>query len=465
MTKYIRPLFLAACFVLLMIASAFASPLPDFRELAKRDGPAVVNITAERKQPAQKNGPSIFRGAPPFDDFFNMFPFFPEPNPRGNTARGSGFLISNDGFIVTNNHVIENADEVKVTLPDTKTQYTAEVIGTDRDTDLALLKIKADKNLPYLEFGDSDALEVGEWVIAIGNPFGLERSMTAGILSAKGRDIQSGPFDSFLQTDASINPGNSGGPLLNQAGEVIGINTAIIPSGQGIGFAIPSNMAKTVIEQLKIDKKVHRGWLGVQIQPMDEATAKALGRSGTEGALVGEVFPNEPADKAGVKPGDIIIRINNRNIKDTSDLLRTVAQIAPGEKASVTVWRNGKEKTLSLVLGERGNPGAVADKTGTSGQGAMLLGLQLRSVSPDEARALGMPKPEGLLVTGIERGKPAAEAGLISGDVILSANLVPVNSIADLQKIIKEDAQKKGAVMLRVFRRGQIFFKTLTIGK
>ena len=465
MTKYIRPLFLTAFLVLIAAASALASPLPDFRELAKRDGPAVVNITAERKQPTQKNGPSIFRGAPPFDDFFNMFPFFPEPNPRGNTARGSGFLISDDGFIVTNNHVIENSDEVKVTLPDTQTQFVAEVIGTDPDTDLALLKIKTDKSLPYLKFGDSDALEVGEWVIAIGNPIGLERSMTAGILSAKGRDIQSGPFDSVLQTDASINPGNSGGPLLNQAGEVIGINTAIIPSGQGIGFAIPSNMAKNVIEQLKTDKKVHRGWLGVQIQPVDEATAKALGRSGTSGALIGEVFPDEPAAKAGLKAGDIIVRINDKNIKDTSDLLRTVAQIAPGEKANVTVWRDGKEKVVGLVLGERGNANATMDRPGSQGQGKMLLGLQLRAVGSDDAKALGMSKAEGLLITGVERGKPAAEAGLVSGDVILSANLVPVNSVADLQKVIKEDAEKKGAVMLRVFRRGQVFFRTLTLGK
>ena len=277
--------------------------------------------------------------------------------------------------------------------------------------------------------------------------------MTAGILSAKGRDIQSGPFDSFLQTDASINPGNSGGPLLNQAGEVIGINTAIIPSGQGIGFAIPSNMAKNVIEQLKTDKKVHRGWLGVQIQPVDEATAKALGRSGTSGALI------------GLKAGDIIVRINDKNIKDTSDLLRTVAQIAPGEKANVTVWRDGKEKVVGLVLGERGNANATMDRPGSQGQGKMLLGLQLRAVGSDDAKALGMSKAEGLLITGVERGKPAAEAGLVSGDVILSANLVPVNSVADLQKVIKEDAEKKGAVMLRVFRRGQVFFRTLTLGK
>ena len=466
MKKYIRPIFLAAFILTLAAASAVAAPLPDFRELAKRDGPAVVNITAERKQLAQKNGPSIFRGAPPLDDFFNMLPpFFHEPDPRGNTARGSGFLISDDGFIVTNNHVIENSDEVKVTLPDTTAQYTAEVIGTDPETDLALLKIETDKRLPYLTFGDSDALEVGEWVIAIGNPFGLERSMTAGILSAKGRDIQSGPFDSFLQTDASINPGNSGGPLLNQAGEVVGINTAIIPAGQGIGFAIPSNMAKTVIEQLKTDKKVHRGWLGVQIQPVDEATAKALGRSETTGALIGEVFPDEPAAKAGIRAGDIIIRIGGKEIKDSSDLLRTVAQIAPGEKTTVTVWRDGKEKTVSLVLGERASANAAANTPSAQGNGKLVLGLRLRGVKPEEAKALGLSKTEGLLVTGVERGKPAAEAGIVSGDVILSANLVPVNSTADLQKVIKEDAEKKGAIMLRIFRRGQVFFRTLTINK
>ena len=210
---------------------------------------------------------------------------------------------------------------------------------------------------------------------------------------------------------------------------------------------------------------MHRGWLGVQIQPVDEATAKALGRSETTGALIGEVFPDEPAAKAGIRAGDIIIRIGGKNIKDSSDLLRTVAQIAPGEKTTVTVWRDGKEKTVSLVLGERASASAAADTPSVQGNGKMVLGLRLRSVKPEEAKTLGLSKTEGLLVTGVERGKPAAEAGIVSGDVILSANLVPVNSTADLQKVIKEDAEKKGAVMLRIFRRGQVFFRTLTISK
>lgn len=447
------------------ICPAMSASLPDFREQAKKDGPAVVNITAERKQPEQPEGMPGFRNPAPFDNFFNMFPpFFRNPAPRSNTARGSGFLISEDGLIVTNNHVIENADDVKVALPDASTPYTAEVIGTDPETDLALLKIKTDKRLPFLSFGDSDALEVGEWVIAIGNPFGLERSITAGILSAKGRDIQSGPFDSFLQTDASINPGNSGGPLLNQAGEVIGINTAIIPAGQGIGFAIPSNMAKNVIEQLKADKTVHRGWLGVQIQAIDENTAKALGRKDTSGALIGMVFTDSPAARAGIQDGDIIVRIGNHTVESSADLLKTVAQLPPGEKTTVTVWRDGREKSMELSLGERSAAIAQTKERSRSSENAsQLLGMQMRPISNEESKALGLAAPQGLLITSVDKNGKAAEAGIAPGDVILSANLIPVNTVGELRDVLKGDAEKKGAVTFRIMRRGEVSFKTLPL--
>ena len=463
------------------VTTAMAQSLPDFKDLARESGPAVVHISTEKMVERQQNIPPFLKNMPkgtPFDDFFEQFglpPMLPDgfdqdfgaPQTRKEKSLGSGFIISSDGYVVTNNHVVENATEITVNLQGKNNKLVstkAVVVGSDTETDLALLKIEYDQPLPYLEFGDSDALEVGEWVIAIGNPFGLDHSVTKGIISAKGRNIQAGPFDSFLQTDASINPGNSGGPLINMQGKVIGINTAIIASGQGIGFAIPSKMAEDIIGQLKNHKTVKRGWLGVQIQTVDEATAAAMGLNEARGALVGEVFEGEPAANAGIMAGDIIIKIDGQDILDTSDLLHKVAKLSPEKIVPVTVWRDGKEKEFKLTLGTRNSnrtasaenaPGAQADPGSAT---LSELGISVRPLSNEEAKMLDHQAGNGLLVTLLEEEKPAAEAGLKRGDILLSANLKELNSNADLSTVIKTDAEQKGAVMFKVMRRGQTFF-------
>lgn len=467
--------------LVLMTATAQAVSLPDFRELAKNAGSAVVNISTEKTVQAPENPfGDMLRNAPqgtPFDKFFEQFDRFQrgqggKSRPEKQRSLGSGFIISPDGFIVTNNHVIADADVIHVNVEEgtgKSKSYKAKLIGSDEETDLALLKIEAKKPLPVLPFGNSDELEVGEWLMAIGNPFGLDHSVTTGILSAKGRDIRSGPFDNFLQTDASINPGNSGGPLINMKGEVIGINTAIIASGQGIGFAIPSNMAERIIAQLKSDKKVHRGWIGVTIQDVDENTARALGLGEPRGALVGSVMAGEPADKAGIKPGDIIIKVDGTDVDDSGQLLRSIAGFKPGESVKVALWRNGQTKTVNLTLGER-NPEHLAAQSGVPSKGEKVpassaLGMSVRPVSPEEARALKLERPNGLLVTGVDENKSAGEADIRPGDVILTANLKPVNTVAELTKVIEGDAKERGAVMLQVQRNGQTFFRTVPIGK
>ena len=317
--KYKMLPLVAVMLVMSLVFSAQAAPVvPDFVPLVQSAGKAVVNISTEKKVMQRGGMPSeMFRGLPPeFERFFEQFEGSGRnAKPRTQRSLGTGFLISSDGYIVTNNHVVAGADTVLVNLQGStgkEHSLKAQVIGTDEETDIALLKVKADAPLPFLNFGNSDKMEVGEWVLAIGNPFGLGHTVTAGILSAKGRNIQSGPFDNFLQTDASINPGNSGGPLINMEGKVIGINTAIIASGQGIGFAIPSSMAERIVNQLKQDKKVSRGWIGVTIQDVDENTAKALGLPEATGALIGSVMPDKPAAKGGMKDGDVVLEVNGQ---------------------------------------------------------------------------------------------------------------------------------------------------------
>ena len=458
-------LLLSLCWVTLSWAA-----LPEFTDLAARAGKAVVNIGTVKvvKRP---NLRGFFRGLPknhPFEDFFDQFEkFFGEQfnRPQKQRSLGSGFIISRDGYIVTNNHVIDGADEIKVKFQDEhgdKT-YDAKIVGTDPETDLALLKIEADTDLPTLKFGDSDKIKVGQWVVAIGNPFGLDHTVTAGIVSAKGRIIGAGPYDNFIQTDASINPGNSGGPLLNLKGEVIGINTAIIASGQGIGFAIPSNLAKNVIEQLKKHKKVKRGWLGVSIQNLDENSAKALGLEAPKGALVASVTPGDPADKAGVKAGDVIIAVEGKVVENASDLTRKIGELLPGTKIKITIWRKGTVKDVYVTLGERdihklaqkGRPESEVEES--------VLGLSLRSVRPEEARALGLDKVRGLLVTGVHDGSKAALNDVRPGDVILEANGQEVNTVSEFKRIFETDAKKKKVLMLLIKRNGQNVFRTISL--
>ncbi len=468
-----------AFLVLCLAGNLWAGPA-DFSALAEKCGPAVVNIGTERK--TSSVGPEdffgeMFRNLPPgFERFFG----FEGQDRQGQRRRrapqrsqkslGSGFLISADGYIVTNNHVVADADSITVTLDNGKGREEtrkAELIGADEETDLALLKITSSRTLPYLEFGNSDALKVGEWLLAIGNPFGLDHTVTAGILSAKGRDIKSGPFDNFLQTDASINPGNSGGPLLNMEGRVVGINTAIIASGQGIGFAIPSTMAARIIDDIRQGRKVSRGWLGVQIQEVDEDMAKALGLKEPKGALVGQVMPGEPAQKAGMQDGDVIMSVDGKAIEDTSDLLRTIAGKAPGSTVTLLLWRNGQTHEVKVLLGER----SVSQQRteGSNHQGGQSeieqLGLSVRPITGNERRQHSVPAGEGLMITSVESGHAAQDADLRAGDIILQANMQAVGDVATLSKIIKEQGIPRGALALKIKRGGSTFFRTLQLKK
>jgi serine protease Do len=472
MKYFVRSL---AVLFLFLASAAQSAQLPDFTELAETTGKAVVNISTVKRVQAQPNMQQFFRQAPkgqhPFGDFFDQFERFFGPQGKGaqreQRSLGSGFVLSSDGYIVTNNHVVEGADSIKVNLRADKNgerSYDAEVVGTDKETDLALLKIKADISLPHLPFGDSDALKVGQWVMAIGNPFGLDHTVTAGIVSAKGRTIGAGPYDNFIQTDASINPGNSGGPLINLDGQVVGINTAIIASGQGIGFAIPSRLASQVIDQLKQYKSVKRGWLGVSIQDVDANSAKALGLSEARGALVSSVTPGDPADKAGIKAGDVITAVDGVDVNDAGDLTRKIGDLLPGAKVNLTVWRAGKTLKLPLVLGERN-----ADKVAQTGQGKPetqgedVLGLSVRPVTAEEAKALELERPAGLLVTEVAEGSPAAQSGLAAGDVILEANGMAVNTVRAFRDVVDGDGKAKGVVMLLVKREGRNLFRTIPL--
>jgi serine protease Do len=445
-----------------------AAPPVDFRDLVKRAGPAVVNINTERTEQIRRGMPpgfDMFRGIPDMERFFDQFEEFPGvPRSRKSASLGSGFVISADGYIVTNNHVIEGADTIRVNMGRVGKEdtYEARVVGVDPMTDLALIKIEA-SGLPFLAFGDSDALEVGEWVVAIGSPLGLDHTVTAGIISAKGRSIQSGPYDDFLQTDASINRGNSGGPLLNMDGQVVGINTAIAQRAQGIGFAIPSSMAQEIISSLREHRKVSRGWLGVTIQNVDEATAKALGLDKTAGALVNSVLEGQPAEKAGIQSGDVILSINGREIENTEQLLRVVAQIAPGSRVSVLIWREGQQRTVSLTVAERDGArtaGAVdGDLDGITGR----LGLSLRPVTQDDTRRHNLKTAAGLLVLSVEEQGLAARAGVQSGDIILAVNNTRVNTVPDFVRQAEDGAKQRGALLLHLSRRGQIFFRAIEL--
>jgi len=454
---------------------AQAANLPEFTDLAAKSGPAVVNIGTERKASGNSQDDlmgEMFRNMPPgFDKFFDQF-----GGKRGGKrplqkqkSLGSGFIVSADGYIVTNNHVVADADVIRVTLDQSNGKsepVTAKLVGADEETDLALLKIETKKALPFLAFGNSDELKVGEWLLAIGNPFGLDHTVTAGILSAKNRNIHAGPFDNFLQTDASINPGNSGGPLLNMAGQVIGINTAILASGQGLGFAIPSNMAAKIVDQIKSGKKISRGWIGVGIQDVDENTAKALGLKDANGALVGSVMEGEPASKAGMKDGDIIVAVDNKEIEDAAALLRVIADKTPGSKAAIKVWRDGKTTELTVTLGERKTTQSAEQNDKDQKQkNEGLLGISVRPLTDEERRDLKIEKNEGLLIVDVNPDKPAAEADLRPGDVILKANLKSVRSAAELTKIVNDEGVARGAVMLQISRRGDVYFRTVSLSK
>lgn len=487
MAKRLLAPFCAALTLLAWTSLAAARiPLPDITELVDKDGPAVVNISTTKTIKAQEGMRDLFeqfhnRRGGPMDEFFDQFERFFGPQGRGGgggkghkqRSMGSGFVISADGYIVTNNHVVEGADEVKVQFRNNEKPMSAKIVGRDPETDLALLKIDGKSGLPFLEFGDSGKIKVGEWVLAIGNPFGLENTVTLGIVSAKGRIIGAGPFDNFIQTDASINPGNSGGPLIDLEGKVIGINTAIVASGQGIGFAIPSNMAKDVIAQLREGKSVKRGWLGVSIQDIDENTAKALGMTDTKGALVTSVMEGQPAAKAGIKTGDVITAVAGEKIENSNELLRRVAGLRPGESAELTLTRKGSPVTVTVTLGERdakklAQNGAGPDgeeSRGGSEKASPVIGLSVRAVTAKEAKALGMDKAQGVLITEVSEGSEAEQADVRPGDVILEVNQRPVNAPEEFKKAVDEDGRKKGVVMLQIKRQRQTVFRTVPLAE
>jgi serine protease Do len=455
-------------------------PQQSFAPLVKRVLPAVVNISVTEKSGANVAAdqlPETFRGTP-FEDLLRRFfdehgggqldphRFFQGPGEEGSTQRialGSGFIIDPSGVIVTNNHVVGEAGKVEIILQD-NSKYPAKIIGRDPRTDLAVLKIAADKPLPYVPFGDSGAMQVGDWVVAVGNPFGLGGSVTTGIISARGRDIHSGQFDDFLQIDAPINRGNSGGPAFNLNGEVIGINTAIYsPNGGsvGIGFAVPSTVAKTVVAQLQAHGKVSRGWLGVQIQEVTPAIAASLGLEGEHGALVAVVTPGSPGAKAGLKQGDVILSFNGGEVKQLRDLPRLVSATAPGSTGSLTVWRNGQSSELRTTIGEAPADPHVASANGdpsdeqpvepSRDDQANALGVHLAGLTNELRQELRVGRDAtGVVVTGIDRGSVAETLGLSRGDIVVSINQEPVRSPAEAAQQLKEVANspKKTALLL-----------------
>jgi len=412
-----------------------------FSDLVERVKPAVVNISTSKTFKGRGGFGTPFGGSPFGDDFFDRF--FGDMPRRDFKQRslGSGFIISNDGYIFTNNHVVEQADKIRVKISDGK-EYDAKVIGTDANTDIALIKIKPDNSLPVADIGDSEAVRVGEWVVAIGNPFGLDATVTAGIVSAKGRVIGAGPYDNFIQTDASINPGNSGGPLFNMEGKVIGINTAIVAQGQGIGFAIPINMAKNILTDLKSKGKVTRGWLGISIQDITDDIAQNLNHKNKNGALVSDVFKGDPADKAGIKIGDIIIEINGKPVKDTHELLLMIAAMKVGQKMNVKAIRDGKEMTFQVVVAERKDNVTMAMEKSSLGH----FGIAAQDITPEMAKQMRISR-DGVMVTDVQAGSPADEVGIQPGDIIVQVNRVKISSMKDYVREITKAAQKKSVTL------------------
>ncbi len=452
---------------------ALARPAPDsFADLAEKLLPAVVNISSSQLVTAHSGqGPDVpvFPPGSPFEQFFKDFMERNRPHggdqtpaqPRRAQSLGSGFIIDASGIVVTNNHVIDGADEITVILHD-NTSLKATLIGRDERSDLAVLQVHADHPLPAVNFGDSDKERVGDWVLAIGNPFGLGGSVTAGIVSARGRNIEQGPYDNFIQTDAPINKGNSGGPLFNMDGDVIGINTAIYsPSGGsiGIGFSIPSNMAKTVVQQLRSFGHARRGWLGVRIQQVTPDIAESLGLKDPSGAMVAGVNGDGPADKAKVQNGDIILKFNDQDVKEMRNLPRIVAETDIGKEVPIVVWRAGKEVTLTVTVGEMPEDdttkvatAAPPDKPAPAKPLELSgLGLKLAPITPDsrDKYQLGQDQ-KGVVITDVMPGTPAADKGLKPGDVIVEVQQEEVTSPADVQERVDRvrKSSRKSVLML-----------------
>ncbi len=439
-----------------------ATELTSLSEQVKKLKPSVVNISTTNVMGRGTN-PSPFGGGPqdPFEEFFKRF--FGDLPQREFRQRGlgSGFILTEDGYIVTNNHVVEKATDIDVILED-GAKYDAKVIGKDTKTDVALLKINPKQKLPAVTLGDSDNLEIGDWVIAVGNPFGLGHTVTVGIVSAKGRSLGLGAYDDFIQTDAAINPGNSGGPLFNLEGQVVGVNTAIIAGGQGIGFAIPIDLAKNVINQLKDSGKVVRGWLGVLVQQITPEIAEGLKLPESKGALVSDVTPGGPAAKAGIQRQDIITEFNGQTIDEMQELPKLVAVTPPGTEVQLKYIRNGKEKTSSLKVAEQ--PEEIAKSGISQGQEVeQNLGLVVQEINPQIQRRLRIEDADGVIITNVDTGGPAQEAGLRIGDLILEINKKQIKNLDDYRKAM--DSVKKGDTALLLVKRGKnTIYSALKVG-
>ncbi len=433
---------------------SFARTLgPDFVELSKKLTPTVVNIrTIKNIKPAQRSqrSPQSNQHDRFFEEFFGrFFDEMPQQRSRREQSLGTGFIIDPQGYVLTNNHVVSGADEVMVKLADGR-ELKGEIKGVDEKLDLALVKINDGKAFPYASLGDSDALQVGEWVMAIGNPFGLAHTVTAGIVSAKGRVIGSGPYDDFIQTDASINPGNSGGPLFDADGKVIGINTAIIAGGGGgIGFAIPINIASATVSQLRQSGTVTRGFLGVQLQPLTNDLVKSFGLNSAKGALVSSVIKDGPAEQAGLKAGDVILEFDGKTINEWNELPRYVATTPVGKKVKVLFARDGKRQSLNVVIAKL-KDGEQAHE-GDDGAENEKLGIAVQELTRELASRLRIRETQGLVVTQVKPGSPAEEAGVTSGAIIIEVNGQRPDTALKFSSILSK--VKKGDIVRLLLRR------------
>jgi serine protease Do len=482
MLKYLfhlRTFLISYVLIIAFSLNSFADSYPpDFSELSARLSPAVVSISTTMSMDPNVPGAPKFPPGSPFEDFFNDF--FekrggqrPPRERKPQQAMGSGFIINESGLIVTNNHVIDDAISINVILTDNRS-FKAKLIGKDKKTDLALLKIDSEDKLPTVKWGDSDTAMVGNWVLAIGNPFGLVNTVTAGIISARGRDISAGPFDDFIQTDASINRGNSGGPLFNLNGEVVGINTAIFsPSGGsvGIGFSVPSNLAKGVIFQLEKYGKTKRGWLGVRIQTVTDDIASSLGLDETKGALISGVMPDGPAKLAGIKSGDIIIKFDDKDVEDMRSLPRIVAETEIDKPVSVEVWRNGMPIQLQVIVGEMIEEQEVSVNKPKNNNPESLeiekLGLLLSNISDDFRAKFNIPRNlNGVLILNVRSETDASDKGILPGDIIIEVSQNKVFTPSDVEMRVNEEINSsRDFALLLINRKGTLSYIALKLSK
>ncbi|MBF0424070.1 MAG: DegQ family serine endoprotease, partial [Magnetococcales bacterium] len=439
---------------------AVADGLPDLTELVKRLKPSVVNIHATRKLEVEGgSGRSPFEGTP-FEHFFKQFnEQMPRERPEAQNL-GSGFVIDPEGFILTNHHVVDGSDKITVRFPDER-EFSAKVIGSDSKTDLALIKIESNEKLPVVTLGDSSTSEVGAWVMAIGNPFGLDATVTVGIISAKGRIIGSGPYDDFIQTDAAINPGNSGGPLFDMQGKVVGINTAIFSrsgGNMGIGFAIPINLAKSVVSQLKTNGHVTRGWLGIGIQTVTPELAQALGLKDPKGALITHIMHGGPGEKAGLKTGDVILKFDGHEIGRMRELPTMVAATEVGKKVPLDVLRDGKHIKMSATTGEMPAEEDSDQPKNVGKTDSDRLGMQVEPINERNRQRLAIDTDQtGVVVTSLAANSPAAEAGIQRNDVLVEINRMKIDSLASYEKAL-EATRDKNTVLVRLIRNGDPLF-------